>query len=493
MYKTHFNKHIARLAFALLLGTTALTSCNDFLDVRPKGENLEADQFKTPAGFEAAIYGVYGTMQSGSLYGMDLYWGLTDVMAQDLANSNDALGSDALAKYQYNDDDYLRNRLASVWATAYQTIGYANNVLKNLQEKQKADFPLYNLYKGEMLAVRAYLHFDLLRLFCSTDPTKRGIPYTTTYEAKINEFKKVGEVYSLIIKDLQEAEQLLAEERDAIVYPRNNGQYFKFQNFRETHCNYYAVLGMLAKVYWMQGDMDNAAKYAQMVIDSKKFPLVEPNEVQNVFAGKLSDRETLWGLYSTSYLQTVKSYLYTFQSFHSFNPYTDESGVSHPMPYDKVYAQDIDATSQDFRLQWFKKGNQTVNLYKTVDIYTLDDREMAPKDWKDRIDGINILHVSELYLIAAEALLDKNYDKALEYFQAETSSRGLPALRAGKTLTKEMIFNEYHKEMFGEGQVWYNMKRLNRDIQSNVELRTIPASENIYVLPIPVDEFNYRN
>lgn len=50
MYKTHFNKHIARLAFALLLGTTALTSCNDFLDVRPKGENLEADQFKTPAG-----------------------------------------------------------------------------------------------------------------------------------------------------------------------------------------------------------------------------------------------------------------------------------------------------------------------------------------------------------------------------------------------------------------------------------------------------------
>ena len=55
------------------------------------------------------------------------------------------------------------------------------------------------------------------------------------------------------------------------------------------------------------------------------------------------------------------------------------------------------------------------------------------------------------------------------------------------------IFNEYHKEMFGEGQVWYNMKRLNRDIQSNVELRTIPASENIYVLPIPVDEFNYRN
>lgn len=104
-----------------------------------------------------------------------------------------------------------------------------------------------------------------------------------------------------------------------------------------------------------------------------------------------------------------------------------------------------------------------------------------------------MLHVSELYLIAAEALLDKDYSKALSYYKAETASRGIPALRANQVLTKDMIFNEYHKEMFGEGQVWYNMKRLNKDIESNVELRTIPASEDIYVLPIPQDEYNYRN
>ncbi len=493
MYKTHFNKHIARLAFAMLIGTTVLTSCDDFLDVRPKGEKLEADQFSTAEGIEATIYGVYGSLQSSSLYGKELYWGMTDIMSQDLNHNNESAGSVALSKYQYETDDNLRSRFSNVWTTAYQSIGYANNVLKNLEQKTKTDFPLLDLYKGEMLAVRAYLHFDLLRLFCSTDQTKTGIPYTTTYEAKINEFKKVGEVYDLIIKDLLEAEQLLAEEKDAIVYPRNNDQYFKFQNYRETHCNYYAVLGILAKVYWMKGDMDNAAKYAQLVIDSKKFPLAEPTEVQDLFAGKLSGKETLWGLYSTSYVKTCQSYLYQYQSYQSYNPYTDASGASHPLPCDKVYSQDVDGTVQDYRLQWFEKGNQTVCLHKVIDYYTISARGNAPDDWSKRIDGINMLHVSELYLIAAEALLDKDYAKALGYYEAETSSRGIPALRADQTLTKDMIYNEYHKEMFGEGQVWYNMKRLNKDIESNTELRTIPASEDIYVLPIPQDEYNYRN
>ena len=100
-----------------------------------------------------------------------------------------------------------------------------------------------------------------------------------------------------------------------------------------------------------------------------------------------------------------------------------------------------------------------------------------------------------MYLIAAEALLDTDYEAAVAYFDEELKSRGVTPLaqREGETLTKEMIFNEYRKELFGEGQTWYNMKRLNRDIISNAELRTIPASETVYVIPIPEEEFEYRN
>jgi hypothetical protein len=96
-----------------------------------------------------------------------------------------------------------------------------------------------------------------------------------------------------------------------------------------------------------------------------------------------------------------------------------------------------------------------------------------------------------MYLIAAEAYLNSDYDKALKYFNAEITSRGLTSLR-DDSLTEDIIYNEYHKELFGEGQTWYNMKRLNKDIVSNYESRTIPANDDIYVLPIPQDEYDYR-
>ena len=467
-----------------------LTSCDDFLDVRPDSQKVESDLFSTPQGFEDAIYGVYGSMQVTSLYGKELSWGLADILSQDL-NQN-VSSSRALAKYDFESDDDLKERFDAVWKAAYTSIGYANNLLKNLENKNQTSLPLYNLYKGEMLAVRAMIHFDLLRFFCSTDDAKQGIPYVTKYAMDTNEFKKVGEVYELILKDLDEAEELLKEDEKTIVFPRNNTNYYKFQNYRETHCNYYGVLALKARVYWMRGNLAKAGEYAEKVIDSKKFPLVEPSDVKDLYAGRLSPNETIWGLYSTSYQKTAQEYLYEQQSFKSYDPYFDGTGATHLLPFEGLYKLDVDATAQDFRYSnWFRIGKGYARCVKTVDCYTLESEQTT--EWEQRIQGINLLHISEMYLIAAEAFLKTDYNRAVSYFNAEIASRGLSPLTENVTLTEDRIFNEYHKEMYGEGQVWYNMKRTYRDIQSNIENRVIPGSEGLYIVPIPQDEFNYRN
>lgn len=64
----------------ILISGMLLTSCDDFLDVRPDSQEVESDLFSTPQGFEDAIYGVYGSMQVSSLYGKEMTWGLTDIM-----------------------------------------------------------------------------------------------------------------------------------------------------------------------------------------------------------------------------------------------------------------------------------------------------------------------------------------------------------------------------------------------------------------------------
>ena len=470
----------------------SVVSCDDFLDVRPKAEKLENDLFKNAQGFEDAIYGVYGSLQNSALYGRHLTWGIPEVLAQNLYSTNSAI--EDLSEYNYEDNDNLRTMFSDIWTTAYQTIGYTNNILEQLNDWSQETLPLYNYYKGEMLAIRAMLHFDLVRLFAPMDMNKEGIPYVKAYSYDVKPFFKVGEVYNLILSDLLEAEKLMKEEENMLTYPHDNTNYFKFMNYRETHLNLYAVRALLARVYWMKNDMAQAANYATLVIEGKAFPLVDDVEIKDYMAGTLSPKETIFGVYSTSYLDLCESYFYDFVSYHSYVAYDDASGTTYMEPYKAVYAKDVPPTSQDFRLLGhFREFAGLARFLKTTDYYSLEGS--VPDNRRNLISGITLLHTSEMYLIAAEALLDTDYDAAVAYFDEELKSRGITPLsqRDGETLTKEMIFNEYRKEMFGEGQTWYNMKRLNRDIISNAELRTIPASETVYVIPIPEEEYEYRN
>lgn len=128
--------------------------------------------------------------------------------------------------------------------------------------KNPDEFPLYGAYRGEMLAVRAMMHFDILRLFASADQSKRGIPYVRTFDFSVKPFYTVGECLDFIINDLTEAENLL-ENVETIAYPRDDSQYDKFNCWRETHLNYYAVQALLARVYWYKGNNAKAAEYAE--------------------------------------------------------------------------------------------------------------------------------------------------------------------------------------------------------------------------------------
>ncbi|MCM1076174.1 MAG: RagB/SusD family nutrient uptake outer membrane protein [Bacteroides sp.] len=466
----------------LCLGALLATSCDDYLDVRPKGEKVENEIFDSAKGFEDAIYGVYGYMSSESTYGKNLVWGVPEILAQNLHSGRTGSAFDDLGKYKFTENSQLRSVFSQIWKTAYENIGYANNILQNLEKRSASDFHLYNLYKGEMLGVRAMLHFDLLRLFASVDKEKRGIPYVKTFDFSVKPFSTVGECLDFIVADLLEAEKLMAED-ETIVYPRDDAQYEEFNRYRETHMNLYAVKALLARAYWYMGNQERAAYYAQEVINSGRFPLVDITEIQTYMAGVLSPKETIFGVYSVNYLQTSTDCLYTWSSnYDTYIPFTN---------YADIYNLDVPATAQDYRRTHFREDTSAgVKCFKMVDYLTIENNGISTRP--QLIAGITLIHSSEMYLIAADALLNSNYPLALKYYNEEIASRGLTPLRDSETLTADMIFNEYRKEMFCEGQHWYNMKRLKRNIESNNENRTIEASDVVYVLPIPEEEFEFR-
>ena len=80
--------------------------------------------------------------------------------------------------------------LEQIWTKMYNTITNANLLLEELDKAEDGMFEtgVKELLRGEALAVRAYLHLDLVRLFqppylSENGRTARRIPYMDTLDA----------------------------------------------------------------------------------------------------------------------------------------------------------------------------------------------------------------------------------------------------------------------------------------------------------------------
>jgi hypothetical protein len=486
----------------LFTATLLFASCDKFLDVNPKAEVINKDMFSNKQGCEDALWGLYGELKSTSLYGEYFNWGVFDALAQNFNVSNQFLPRHYLTKYNYNDSKPI---IAEMWAKAYEVIGHTNNIIENLEAIDPSQFPLYNLYLGEAYGVRSMLHFDLVRTFAphvERAGSERGIPYVTEYTFKHTPFSTVNQVYEKLIADLKKAQTLLASDVDNIAYPRVADNLIKvsFLKGRQVHFNYYAVTALLARVYWTKGDLTNARIEALKIIDSNKFPLANKDEVTNMIAGSLSLKETIWGLYSKDYFNTTLMRLGSGASWQNLTPFQAALGGNYPLPYQNIYSQYLNSNAGvDMRLNWFRPINEagTTNyLLKPVDWLMKNASTNTPES-RGLIEGISVIRSVEMYYIVAEAYLKENNKvEAARYLNLVLNSRGLTNLENRDPViepTIDLIYNERHKEFFGEGHRWFEMKKRNSDIISNSDLKTIPAADKIYVLPIPVEEFDYRN
>jgi len=486
----------------LLAGCSLFVSCDKFLDVNPKAEVINDDMFSNKQGCEDALWGLYGELKETSLYGEYFNWGVFDALAQNFSVSSQFLPRHYLTKYNYNDSKEI---MSVMWTKAYEVIGHSNNVIENLEKIEPAKYPLYNLYLGEAYGIRSMLLFDLVRTFAphvERAGTQRGIPYVTAYTFKHTEFSTVNKVYENLISDLKKAQVLLESDKDNIIYPRVLDNLIKssFLKGRQVHFNYYAVTALLARVYWTKGDLANARTEALKVIDSNKFPLASKDEITNLVAGSLSVKETIWGIYSKDYFNTTQLRLASGASWSSMNPFQAALGGSYLLPYQNIYSQYLNSNSGvDMRLNWFRPlydGGTTNYLLKNVDWLMKSTSTNTPES-RGLIEGISVLRSVEMYYIVAEAYLaESNKAEAGRYLNMVLNSRGLTNLESRDPVLEpsiELLYNERHKEFFGEGTRWFDMKKKNMDIISNTDYKTLPASDLIYVLPIPVEEFDYRN
>lgn len=464
----------------LTLGT--LTACGDYLDVQPKGVVEDDKQFENVQGFRDAMYGVYASMAQESLYGQQLSWGLLDKLGALFLYDNPSSPDLKVAAYRYTDTE-VRSQIDNVWSAQYAVISYVNNIIKHCEETSLREHDI-NLIHGEAYALRAMLHFDVLRLWTADLTTggkvSQGIPYSTSYNLSNKTVLAPTEAYQQVLNDLNRAQALLTADRD--VWAMNAQGTSDTQQRRYRFMNGSAVRALKARVFFTMGQADSAAHYARLVIDDvDNFRLAAPTATAIKQVSRYpAPGEMIFGL-STTRLKDVVS--------NAFVPTVTANGqfVTGRRDINTLYdTQSFTAASTDLRY----------NVFYALHSPTLSQFTRLMSNAQDDLEGLTLIRLPEMYYIYAESIYPKDAAAALAALNAVRASRGLAALPATAIDSREKLVQELLKErmreMPGEGQVFFYLKHEALPI-STLDGNTVQPSESVYTLPWPENELEYGN
>ena len=471
--------------------TTLFASCDSWLEVKPYDQIAEGELQKSEEGYQKMLNGIYIDLNSDALYGQTLSVEMIEVMggAYTIGTDNSVWGNyKDLSSYQYN-TEYWRNRLDQTWNKAYALILNCNKILETIDgNKNLFTDGSYYIIKGEALALRAMLHFDMLRLFgpvYSKDSDKKAIPYYTKQTNSPEPILTAQEVMEKITADYEDALNYLANDpvkTEGTMMSSTEDGSSNFLRYRALRLNYYAVEALMARAYLYMGNKTEAFKYATDVIktaDQNIFPFVDKNLVIGSPADpdRIFSSEVLFALTNTSRGTIHKNFFdpsrlpnYVFRMDDSMMSNLVYGGAATTGGYQDDYR---------YRACWMATGSNRY-FYKYSDMVANGSIQNTM---------IPMVKLGEMFLIAAESQ-SGDLKAGVQYVNALRRNRGVASLT---TLTPDLLKYEYIRELYGEGQLFYLYKRLNSDIITSATSSKNPkASDLIFVVPLPDTETENR-
>ena len=449
--------------YIIFLSTLMMSSCSDWLDVKPSNNEEEEEMFSTETGFENALTGVYINMKSHQLYGRQLTMGMLEYMAQHwVANSSTTEGR--YSNYDY-EDAAVEESIKNIYAGLYNVLLNVNNLLRFIDNGVLSG-KKHDLIKGEALGLRAFCHLDLLRLFGpipGTQDDRKLLTYSKAVSKNNLPVNTWTEYVASLKQDLDEAELLLKN----VETKSHEDSYF---THRQNRMNYWAVLAIKARFYlWLQ-DHAQAKKYAQQVINSHWRSLCQKEDiVQN--KDYIASKEHLFSLHVYNLEELAERFIY------------QAGGVYMPERYIKkeLFASDV----TDVRVNTLWKQVTETSRTRFILMKYKQGSEIA----KYSAEQIPLIRIYEMYLIAIECSESPNEYKPLvdELLKVRNVSRQVNV----DTSDGKMAFvtSEYNKEFYGEGQQFFQYKRRG---ERNILWTNKEGSKSVYVLPLPKTELKYQ-
>ncbi|WP_157579061.1 RagB/SusD family nutrient uptake outer membrane protein [Pontibacter roseus] len=448
-----------------------LPSCDDILDVEPEFQRDVSDTFQTLEDYEFALTGAYARFRQSGYYstggnGTGSYSQLPDMLTDNVAETNESLANFiSLTDWVYTADNSL---VEETWQDAYSVINQANIVLRDIDRFAEEDPTGVNRIKGQALAIRGFVHFDILRYWgveFERNSSELGIPYKTTPDFEERPARlTVKESYDRIYADLEEAEALLAD----VDRPINSAT-------NRSRIDDVAVKGMLARINLYAEQYQAAEAYATQVIDL--VPLATRAEFPGIWSDA-NQAEVLWAV--------------------AFN-------AGEGSPSQNTYFASGNRNTYRPSLDLLQEYNQTADIRYSAYFATRNSRGGTPRvvlskfigrgTALDNVVNFKVLRVAEMYLIRAEArAMQGNTAGALADLNALRAARiqgYTPVALTGQALL-DAIALERQKELIGEGHRWFDLKRTTRTIVREdctvASFCELEPTAREWVWPIPQSE-----
>ncbi|WP_293301106.1 RagB/SusD family nutrient uptake outer membrane protein [Pedobacter sp. UBA4863] len=471
-------KSLNKIIIGIMLLTLS-SSCKDFLTVNPKTDVARDELFATEEGFKDALIGIYIQIGEDSSYGKEL----TMTSIEHLVSSWSVTVNSAAAhlnRFNYTDAG-AENSLQNIFNKQYKTIAGINTILDQVENKRHVFSPgMYELIKGECLALRGLLHFDMLRLFGPV-PTlaasaNRLPPYVSTFSKKQTAAPSFIEFKTSLFKDLEEAQQLLGKSDPFLnnsITDFKNGTYRandQFVNHRYLRMNYYANTALKARAHLWFNEPQKAYEQAILVINAKN-----PDASAKFKLGTSADF-------------AANNFVLTSEQIFGLYDHNINTKFSSPMLYKGTDATVVKSqlygnTGTDIRENnlWVVDIQSSVSRY----IFKKYDFTKSAADLLQDTKQIPMLRLAEMYLIAIETGPDTD---AQNLWTAYQTARNLVQtnLPTDATQKRDLVIKEYRKEFFGEGQAFYAYKRVNA---SPAQVTFLSGGIDVnYTPPLPKSE-----
>lgn len=419
-----------------MLVTLAFTSCNKFLDVKPKGVVLP----EKLSDYEIILNSPTLTQTFPALL---LY--CTDDVQGEFSKT---VQNPAANTYFWRPQMEVNTEVSPpVWGQLYRCIYNSNIIIRYVEGASDGSEQKKKEVLGEAMTIKADCYFTLLTTYAksynaATAATDPGLPLVTSTD---------------VTEKTPQRSSLQATLDEIIKLLKDAAGYLPASNINKLRVTKYAAYGALARVYLYMGDYTNAGLYADKALEAPHELIDYNNYTRETMPAAELNPESLWVRISDDWgLPGFLIYSADLLTYLNDNDLRLVHFRRDPMPITRSYSN----------------GNASFGL-TYPEMYLTKAEALAREG--NTADAMAIVNMLRKKRIKSGAYADQS---------ASSKEDGIAKVLA-----------ERRRELAFSGQRWMDMKRLDQDnrmpevkrlnLETNTVEETLPPHSPKYVFEIP--------